>query len=220
METVESFPPVPRSSSAAFHQHTTLVLNADYQPLSYPLTKLSAEDTIKDLTLGRFNVVTWSNTYAHSVSTEMRLPGVVSLKEYAKPIGLYGVPNANLEHLFVRDMGTCQYTGNPLRRKFMENKEHEATIDHVIPQAQNGSGNWDNVVLASWRINNLKGNQRPEQAGLTLRTKPWIPRGVELLFLSLQGGYREHLPEEWQEFLQIKPTNRLQRMLETIQIAA
>lgn len=218
METADLLPPVPRSS-AAFHNHTTLVLNADYQPLSYPLTKLSAEDTIKELTLGRFNVVEWSNTYAHSVSTEMRLPSVVALREYASPVTLYGVPNPNIENLFVRDMHTCQYTGKKLKRRSPE-KDFEGTIDHVTPQAQNGSSRWDNVTLASWRVNNTKGNRRPEEAGLKLRNQPWIPKGLELLFLSLLGESRENLPPEWLQFLNIKPTPRVLRVLETLQIAA
>lgn len=218
-----SQPPTPLTyavpASQAFHQHRTLLLNADYQPIGFPLETLNAEDTIRGLFMGRYQVVEWSNIYAHSPSMEMRLPSVVALREYIAAANLHLVPTCNLHNLYVRDRGLCQYTGQPLRLN-SSSKEFEATVDHVIPRAHQGHGNWDNVVLASWQANNRKGHKKPEQVGLTLRTMPWTPTGADLLYLWLTEEKLHGLPQPWHEFLlRLKPTPRLQRVLQTLAAA-
>ena len=64
-----------------------LVLNADYRPLSYyPLSLWSWQDAIKAVFLDRVNIVSEYETAVHSPSFSMRLPSVVSLKTYVKPV--------------------------------------------------------------------------------------------------------------------------------------
>jgi 5-methylcytosine-specific restriction endonuclease McrA len=197
-----------------FASHRTLVLNADYHPLGYPLETLGAEDTLKGYFLGRFDVVSWSETWAHSPTTELRLPSVVALRDYVPVANLYGTPSLNLHNLFVRDRGLCQYTGQALKLH-APNKEHEATMDHVVPRSQAGAGAWENVVLASWPANNRKGCLTPERAGLSLRSQPWVPSGADLLYLWLTEDRLAELPTAWHDYLRIlKPTPRLQRVLE------
>ena len=99
-------PPSPTASNASlFASHRTLILNADYQPLGYPLETLNAEDTLRGYFLGRFDVVSFSETWAHSPTTELRLPSVVALKDYVPAANLYGTPSCNLHNLYVRDRG-------------------------------------------------------------------------------------------------------------------
>lgn len=200
-------------SHAAFLNHRTLLLNADYKPFTYPLEPLNAEDTIKGLFLGRYKVVEWSHTYAHSPSMEMRLPAVVAVKDYVPDAGLYGIPTCNLQNLYVRDTGLCQYTGVELRLNSL-NPNVQATIDHVHPKSRGGLVEWSNVVLASQSANNRKGSLTLEQSGLILRTQPWTPRGADLLYLWLTQSRLETLPSIWHEFLQVKPTPALRRILE------
>jgi 5-methylcytosine-specific restriction endonuclease McrA len=208
--------PAPPTAASVFAAHRTLILNADYQPLGYPLETLGAEDTLRGYFLGRFHVVNWSETYAHSPTTEQRLPSVVALKDYIPAANLYGTPSLNLHNLYVRDRGLCQYTGQSLKMH-ASNKEHEATIDHVVPKSRAGGGTWDNVVLASWQANNRKGNQSLERAGLQLLTQPWAPTGADLLYLWLTEDRLAELPNAWQDFLRIlKPTPRLLRVLEKL----
>ena len=60
-----------------------LVLNADYQPLSYfPLSTWSWKDALKAVFLDRVNVVSEYNQVVRSPSIEFKLPSVVSLKDY------------------------------------------------------------------------------------------------------------------------------------------
>jgi len=63
-----------------------LVLNADFRPLSYyPLSLWSWQDAIKAVFLDRVNIVSSYNKSVHSPSFEIKLPSVVSLKNYVKP---------------------------------------------------------------------------------------------------------------------------------------
>lgn len=219
MKMVE--PAHPPLSTTAFNAHKTLVLNSDLSPLEYPLYKLSAEDTVKDMFLERFFVVEWSDVYAHSIDFEMRLPSVVALRKYASQKNLYGVPACNIYNLFVRDGGLCQYSEEPRHLRLNSpNPLVQATIDHVIPKAQKGLLEWNNVVLASQEINNLKGNQTPEQFGIYPKTLPWEPRGIDLLYLWLTQEGLDTMPEAWQEYLQLRPSSKVKRVLDQLAIAA
>ena len=63
-----------------------LVLNADFRPLSYyPLSLWSWQDAIKAVFLDRVNIVSSYDKSVHSPSLEIKLPSVVSLKNYVKP---------------------------------------------------------------------------------------------------------------------------------------
>jgi len=57
-----------------------LVLNADYQPLSYfPLSLWSWQDAVKAVFLDRVNVVDGYQQVVRAASFEMELPSVVAL---------------------------------------------------------------------------------------------------------------------------------------------
>lgn len=196
-----------------FQSHRTLLLNADYAPFTYPLEPLNAEDTIKGLCLGRYVVVEWSETYAHSPTLEMRLPSVVAVKDYVADAGLYGVPACNIGNLYVRDKGLCQYTGREL--KLHGAGTHTlATMDHVVPKSRGGLLTWENTVLASQYANNAKGDKDLREFGMPLLTKPWVPRGADLLYLWLTEERLASLPQTWHAFLQVVPTPALRRVLE------
>ena len=67
----------------ALSAYPALVLNADYQPLSYyPLSLWGWQDTIKAIFLDRVDVVSHYDQVIHSPGCEFRLPSVVALKQY------------------------------------------------------------------------------------------------------------------------------------------
>src|ERR1700681_921595 len=99
-----------------------LVLNADFRPLSYfPLSLWSWQDTIKAVFLERVNIVAEYERTGRSVSFEMRLPSVVSLKTYVKPTRN---PASTRCNVFLRDRFQCQYRG----------AKDDLTFDHVVPR--------------------------------------------------------------------------------------
>ena len=92
---------------AALRQHPTLVLNADYRPLSYyPLSLWTWQDAIKAVWADRVDIVAQYDQWVHSPSTEIRIPSVIVLRDYVKPQKRVAFTRFNL---FLRDEFRCQY---------------------------------------------------------------------------------------------------------------
>ena len=86
-----------------------LVLNADFRPLSYfPLSLWSWQDTLKAVFLERVDVLSEYDREVHSPSFKMKLPSVISLKEY---VSLKSSPAFTRFNVFLRDQFSCQYCG-------------------------------------------------------------------------------------------------------------
>ena len=69
-----------------FAANPALVLNADFQPLSYfPLSLSNWEDTVKAVVKGSHVVVAEYDQLIRSPSTVMRLPSVIALRGYVRP---------------------------------------------------------------------------------------------------------------------------------------
>jgi 5-methylcytosine-specific restriction endonuclease McrA len=140
--------------------YPALVLNADFRPLSY--------------------LPSW----------EMRLPSVISLKEY---VPMARRPAFTRYNVFLRDRFTCQYCRQP-------SPAEELTFDHVIPRSRGGRTSWDNVVAACTGCNLQKGNRMPRESGIVPVRKPQEPSNFEL-----QENGRAFPPnflhESWRDFL-------------------
>src|SRR3979409_921438 len=88
-----------------------LVLNADFRPLSYfPLSLWSWQDAVKAVFLERVYIVDHYDAYVRSPSFEMRLRGVMTLKESAQPARN---PSFARFNVFLRSRFPCQYCGRP-----------------------------------------------------------------------------------------------------------
>lgn len=146
----------------------TLVLNADYRPLSYyPLSLWSWQDAIKAVFLDRVNIIAEYDHAVSSPSFSMRLPSVVSLKTYVQPTRNPAFTRFNV---FLRDKFECQYCGT----------RDDLTFDHVIPRAHGGETTWHNVVAACSPCNLRKGSKLPKQAGMFPAQKPFQPTVQDL----------------------------------------
>ena len=116
-----------------------LVLNADFRPLNYfPLSLWPWQNSIKAVFLNRVNVVSEYNNAIHSPTVEMKLPSVISLKEY---VNVSTNPAFTRFNVFLRDRFSCQYCGQHF-------PTHELTFDHVVPRSLGGRTEWANVVTA------------------------------------------------------------------------
>lgn len=74
----------------------------------------------------------------------------------------------NRSAVFRRDGLKCQYCGEI-------GTTSKLTIDHVIPMSAGGTSCWRNCVTACFDCNNRKRNRTPEEAGMPLRSKPFVP---------------------------------------------
>ena len=169
----------------------TLVLNADYQPLSYfPLSLWSWQETIKAVFLERVNIVSEYEEVVRSPGFNMKVPSVISLKQYDK---LQRSPVFTRFNVFLRDRFSCQYCG-------LTKQSHELTFDHVIPRFLGGKTNWSNVVAACAPCNFKKGSKRPSEINMYPLMKPTPP---STSILKRNGRYfpPNFLHESWGDFL-------------------
>ena len=168
--------------------HPCLILNADYQPLSYyPLSLWSWQDAVKAVFLDRVSIVDQYSQEVRSANMSMPIPSVVALKEF---VPQNRSPAFTRFNLFLRDGFQCVYCGSG----------EDLTFDHVNPRRLGGQTSWDNIVAACTKCNLKKGGRTPAQAGMALSRTPNQPSIYEL---QSQGrrfppGY---LHESWLDFL-------------------
>ena len=131
-----------------------LVLNADYQPLSYfPLSLWNWQEAIKAIFLDRVAVVSHYERSIRSPGFELRLPSVVALKQY---IPQDRRPPFTRFNVFLRDRFSCQYCQKPF-------PANELTFDHLVPRSRGGRTAWTNILTACTRCNLRKGNRLPQR---------------------------------------------------------
>jgi 5-methylcytosine-specific restriction endonuclease McrA len=168
-----------------------LVLNADFRPLSYfPLSLWSWQDAVKAVCLGRVNIVSTYDRVVHSPSFAMRLPSVISLKEY---IPAARRPAFTRFNVFLRDRFTCQYCGEAFA-------SHDLTFDHLIPRSRGGKTTWENVVTACSACNLAKGSRLPREAHMFPQRQPAQPTSF-LLQENGRGFPPNFLHHSWRDFL-------------------
>lgn len=177
--------------TAPLEQCQALVLNADYQPLSYyPLSLWSWQDAIKAIFRGSVVVVSEYERVIRSPTHEIKLPSVLALKDYVPAVQSPAFTRFNV---FLRDEWECQYCGHTFRTQ-------ELTFDHVIPRSRGGRTTWDNIVTACQACNLRKGSKMPRQCGMIPKSAPKQPAMMEL-----QAKGRKYPPnflhQSWGDFL-------------------
>jgi len=164
------------------------VLNADFRPLSYyPLSLWSWQDAIKAVFMDRVNIVSEYDTTVRSPSFTMKLPSVVSLREYVQPPRYPAFTRFNL---FLRDRFQCQYCG----------ASHDLTFDHVVPRSKGGRTTWENVVAACAPCNLRKGNRMPRDIGMIPVQSPYRP-SVQDLHNNGRAFPPNYLHVSWMDYL-------------------
>lgn len=127
---------------------STLILNANYQPLSWlPLSVIDWQDAIRLQFMDKIKVLeVYDDWVVHSPSTTIKVPALAVTKDYhAFKQGV----RFSRSNLYLRDSFHCQYCGE-------EFNHHELTIDHVIPRAKGGKTSWLNCVAACVPCNQKK----------------------------------------------------------------
>ncbi len=177
--------------AVALEQLPALALNADFRPLSYfPLSLWSWQETVKAVFLDRVNVISEYDRTIRSPSWAMRLPSVISLKQY---VPMSRTPAFTRFNVFLRDRFSCQYCDVSLPTERL-------TFDHVVPRSRGGRTTWENVITACECCNLRKGNRLPREASVFPRRPPHRPSNHQL-----QANGRafppNYLHESWRDFL-------------------
>lgn len=169
----------------------TLVLNADFRPLSYfPLSLWSWQESVKAVFLNRVQVLAEYDREVRSPTWAMRLPSVIALRDYVAPARHPAFTRFNV---FLRDRFGCQYCGSRL-------PPEDLTFDHVVPRSRGGRTAWTNVVAACGRCNRAKGNRLLRDSGMRLQKEPVRP-SVWRLQENGRSFPPNFLHESWSDFL-------------------
>jgi 5-methylcytosine-specific restriction endonuclease McrA len=158
-----------------------LILNQNYEPLSV----CSVRRALLLIFGGKAHPVEMRTEAVRSVSSAFTVPSVVRLVRYIHaPVRRVVLSKRNI---LKRDNYQCQYCGSSSDR---------LTLDHVVPRKSGGQSTWENLVCACVTCNNKKGENRPEQVGLQLRTRPKRPNNIS--FIRNFIGVSDH---RWKPYL-------------------
>lgn len=141
-----------------------MVLNADLGPLH----RVSLKHAIRMLFRGVAEV--------HESEPEIRLgpfprPVSVRLIQFVVTKWRYTAgPTWSRAGVLRRDGRTCGYCGAPAGY----------TVDHIRPVSRSGKNTWVNTVACCDPCNQRKGDRLPNEAGMTLKVKPYAPTWATL----------------------------------------
>lgn len=177
-------------------KHLTLVLNADYQPLSVlPLSMWSWQETIKSVFSGKVTVVeVYSDVTIRAVNCNVPLPSVIALNEFCPQP--HQTPAFTRRNVFLRDGYRCQYCQK--RYKFQD-----LSLDHLHPRCMGGQLKWENTVTSCRKCNGRKGSTLPKDLrliGMKLTREPRVPTKYELA-IEAQNMVPRIVHPTWRPYL-------------------
>jgi 5-methylcytosine-specific restriction endonuclease McrA len=165
----------------------TLLLNASYEPLKIVHWQ-------KAVTLwwqGKVEVISVYDKEIHAVSFSIKLPSVIRLLRYVRMRRRFDYVPFSRANIYARDDLRCQYCGEQFPAS-------DLTFDHVIPVAQGGRKDWENIVTCCVTCNRKKGGRTPEEAGMRLVRQPKRPTAGPALRITI--GLRS-APDSWRDYL-------------------
>jgi len=165
----------------------TLLLNATYEPLKI----VHWQKAITLMCQGKVEVVREYDREIRSVSITFRLPSVIRLLRFIKIKRRFDYVPFSRANIYARDNHECQYCGD-------EFPTSDLTFDHVLPVAQGGRKDWENIVTCCVTCNRRKGGRTPAEAGMTLKRPPKRPESVPAIRITLE---LRKAPESWRDYL-------------------
>ena len=127
-------------------------------------------------------------SWIKTVSISIQVPKIIRLLFYENRPA-WGV-KFNRRNIFARDSNCCQYCG----KRF---PTPELSLDHVTPRARGGEATWTNIVCACTECNKKKGGRTPEEAGLRLIRRPFVPKHSPIITLKLGSDKYS----SWKQFI-------------------
>ena len=166
----------------------TLVLNADYKPLTYfPLSIWNWKDSIKAVFLEKVDVISEYKQVVRSPSISIKIPSVIALKQF---IVCSRKPAFTRFNVFLRDKFECQYCL----------KNENLTFDHILPKSRGGKTTWENVVTACSKCNSSKGNKTLEESTCLPKREPFEP-SIHYLQKRINNYPPNYLHDSWRDYL-------------------
>ena len=165
----------------------TLLLNASYEPLKV----VHWQKAITLWCQGKGEVIAVHDREIRAVSVSFKMPSVIRLLRFVRIKRRYDYVPFSRANIYARDHHTCQYCHEALPTS-------ELTFDHVVPVAQGGRKDWENIVTCCVSCNRRKGGQTPAEAGMRLLRTPRRPNTAPSMRITI--GLR-NAPESWRDYL-------------------
>jgi 5-methylcytosine-specific restriction endonuclease McrA len=166
-----------------------LLLNASYEPLK-------VVDWQKAITLwcqGKVEVIAVHDREIRTVKLSFKLPSVIRLLRFVKIKRRFDYVPFSRTNIYARDAHTCQYCNTVLPKE-------DLTFDHVVPVAQGGRKDWENIVTCCVGCNRKKGGRTPAEAGMKLVRHPRRPDSAPALRMTIRFGLNQ-TPDTWRDYL-------------------
>jgi 5-methylcytosine-specific restriction endonuclease McrA len=167
----------------------TLLLNATYEPLKI----VHWQRAVTLWCQGKVEILSVHDREVRAVSFTFRLPSVIRLLRHIKIKRRFDYVPFSRANIYARDQYTCQYCSKVF-------PSSELTFDHVVPVAQGGRKDWENIVSCCITCNRRKGGRTPAQAGMHLIRVPRRPEKAPAIALRISLGLRQ-TPESWRDYL-------------------
>jgi 5-methylcytosine-specific restriction endonuclease McrA len=165
----------------------TLLLNASYEPLKV----VHWQKAVTLWCQGKVEVIAVHDREIRAVSFSFKLPSVIRLLRFVKIKRRFDYVPFSRANIYARDNYTCQYCNDTLATS-------DLTFDHVVPVAQGGRKDWENIVTCCISCNRLKGGRTPAEAGMKLFRTPRRPGSAPAIRITI--GLR-NAPESWRDYL-------------------
>jgi HNH endonuclease len=119
-------------------------------------------------------------------------PAIIRLKE---PFKRNFISGEFSRHAVVkRDNNECQYCAKKIVRA-------DVTIDHILPKSRGGGNSFLNCVVACKACNCKKSNNTPEEVGMKLLRKPFVPLPSVLQNVRSSAENIEIWHDEWKHYI-------------------
>jgi 5-methylcytosine-specific restriction endonuclease McrA len=201
---------VGRFSIGHLDRHPALVLNADYQPMTYsPLSMWHWQEAIKAVFSGKVTVVdVYPDITIRAARLAIPLPSVIVLNQYVpkRYNNRQATPAFTKRNVFLRDEYRCQYCSG----RFPDTKD--LSLDHVQPRCMGGRLHWENAVTSCHACNRRKGCLTVSELraiGMRLVREPRVPTQFELAAIASRLMMNTHTKQQmhasWEPFLRLAP---------------
>lgn len=176
-----------------------LLLNANWAPLNFipdyravRLIMLDRAEYVYDFQTGEKCV--WGEPFTSPGPTldaplkTFDVPATLRLKKFVNK--RWKAPRFRKRVLFNRDNWRCQYCGVKLGY-------HNVEVEHIMPQSRGGDTSWRNCVTSCHDCNKKKDNKTPEEAGMSLLSRPSDPKKLHFWDASRQELWHS----SWENFI-------------------
>ena len=159
-----------------------LLLNATYAPIRLVPIRRAVLMVLSQ----RAEVVEESGEVFRSEKKTVPVPSVIRLVRIVR-IPYQAKVKLARKALAARDKGLCGYCGKPGQN-----------IDHIVPRSRGGKNEWTNVVWACMGCNDRKADKLLSEVRMTLRVKPYAPKGKAWLIVAVGT-----IEPEWEPYLAV-----------------